>query len=191
MPARAPATASWIDHMYGAGDAGTPTASRAAGVSAMSGTDVAASQSVPEGDVVAAEFIEGNLSEMAEASAQWSRHAAYTASKASQAAQYAAQQAQTATTSAQNAVAQMQFLVNHPDLRAGAAAALQAVPPVALIAVLLTEDMGSSMRVTAPLGKTPRLPRRQSAWSHADRCEIPQWRPLQSKLLPLEVARFL
>mmetsp|Transcript_88108 Transcript_88108/g.247769 ORF Transcript_88108/g.247769 Transcript_88108/m.247769 type:complete len:180 (+) Transcript_88108:91-630(+) len=74
-------------------------------------------EGVPDGnEKVAEEIVEGSPNEMAEAAAQWSRHAAYTSSRAAQAAQYAAQQAQTATLSAQNAVSQMQFLMNHPDL---------------------------------------------------------------------------
>ncbi|CAE7807725.1 unnamed protein product [Symbiodinium necroappetens] len=58
--------------------------------------------------------------EMAEAASQRARHAAYTASRAAQAAQYASQQAQMATNSAQNAVAQVSYLMNNPDLRSAA-----------------------------------------------------------------------
>ncbi|CAK9058054.1 unnamed protein product [Durusdinium trenchii] len=64
----------------------------------------------------------GPPNEMAEAASQWARHAAFTASRAAQAAQYASQQAQMATNSAQNAVAQVSYLMNNPDLRSAAAA---------------------------------------------------------------------
>merc|ERR1712176_519086 len=65
------------------------------------------------------------MGEMAEAATQWARHAAYTSSRAAQAAQYAAQQAMSSTTSAQNAVAQVNFLLNHPDIKAAAEASAE------------------------------------------------------------------
>mmetsp|Transcript_126152 Transcript_126152/g.299568 ORF Transcript_126152/g.299568 Transcript_126152/m.299568 type:complete len:131 (+) Transcript_126152:55-447(+) len=68
----------------------------------------------------------GPPNEMAEAASQWARHAAFTASRAAQAAQYASQQAQMATNSAQNAVAQVSYLMNNPDLRSTQAASFAA-----------------------------------------------------------------
>eukprot|EP00434_Breviolum_minutum_P017153 symbB.v1.2.015140.t1/scaffold1124.1/size136573/6 len=61
----------------------------------------------------------GPPNEMAEAASQWARHVELTPA---QAAQYASQQAQMATNSAQNAVAQVSYLMNNPDLRSAAAA---------------------------------------------------------------------
>jgi len=96
-------------------------------VSQTSSTGSQATQTTQDGTNQPAEegkasVTEGPPNEMAEAAAQWSRHAAFTASRAAQAAQYAAQQAQLATSSAQNAVAQMNFLMKNPDVRSAEAA---------------------------------------------------------------------
>ncbi|CAE7195764.1 unnamed protein product [Symbiodinium natans] len=89
----------------------------------------------------------GPPNEMAEAASQWARHAAFTASRAAQAAQYASQQAQMATNSAQNAVAQVSYLMNNPDLRSTAAAGLDGIlsdgvcgSPVLLSAYLFSQQ---------------------------------------------------
>jgi len=56
-------------------------------------------------------------SALAGSAEEWAKNAAAAASRAAQAATYASQQANTATQSASNAVAQMGYLINHPDLK--------------------------------------------------------------------------
>merc|ERR1712039_894418 len=91
----------------------------------------------------------GPPGEMAEAAAQWARHAAFTASRSAQAAQYTAAQSATATKSAENAVAQVKFLMNHPDMNpAGAGMAAFDLPSIAvsLISVSLGNELSRVAR---------------------------------------------
>merc|ERR1712039_167977 len=78
----------------------------------------------------------GPPGEMAEAAAQWARHAAFTASRSAQAAQYAAAQSATATKSAENAAAQVKFLMEHPDMNPAGAATSSIDPATACVASL-------------------------------------------------------
>merc|ERR1712217_63183 len=105
----------------------------------------------PGGEMGAeATITDGPPGEMAEAAAQWARHAAYTASRSAQAAQYAAAQSATATKSAENAAAQVKFLMEHPDMNP-AGAAMSSIDFVTGAASLLSVSLGRKMWGSATL----------------------------------------
>merc|ERR1712217_837283 len=95
-----------------------------------------------------ATITDGPPGEMAEAAAQWARHAAFTASRSAQAAQYAAAQSATATKSAENAAAQVKFLMEHPDMNP-AGAAMSSIDFVTGAASLLSVSLGRQMSGSA------------------------------------------